>query len=76
MAKHRHATVVEVRTTRAEDGEFLAPCAWLATDSTGRRFGGDSEVEARELAAQYNNPTHTKRERGRVSHPHKEGLLP
>ena len=65
----KRAHITEVRPTRPEDGVFLASCAWVAADSTGRRFGGDGEVEARELAEQYNHPTHTRHERGRVSHP-------
>lgn len=65
----KRAHVTEVRPTRPEEGEFFASCTWLAIDSRGYRFGGTSEVEARELLEQYHNPTHARRERGRVSHP-------
>lgn len=65
----KRAQVIEVRPTRPDDGEFFAPCTWIATCSRGYRFGGTSEVEARELAEQYHNPTHARSERGRVSHP-------
>jgi hypothetical protein len=65
----KRTTITEVRPTRESDGEFFASCTWIATDSTGRRFGSDSEVAARELADEYNAPRHTSRERGRVSHP-------
>jgi hypothetical protein len=66
----RRAHVIEVRPAKPEDGAFLADhCAWVATDSAGRRFGADTEIEARQWAEDYNNPSHTSRERGRVSHP-------
>ena len=70
----RRPTIIEVRPNRADDGEFFNTrgTLWIATNSLGYRFGGDTELGARELAEQYHNPTHAKRERGRVSHPEKE----
>jgi len=52
----KRATVIEVRPVRPEDGPFLASCAWVAIDSTGRKFGGDTETDARARAEQYNQP--------------------
>lgn len=57
MSRPRQATVVEVRPVRADDGSFfLTHCAWIAKDSAGRSFGGDTEAEARTMAEQYNAP--------------------
>jgi hypothetical protein len=51
------AHLVEVRPTRADDGEFFTSSntLWVATDSTGRRFGSSSEGEARQMLEQYNS---------------------
>jgi hypothetical protein len=48
------AHIVEVRPTKPEDGEFFASTTWIATDSTGKRFGAESEAAARALAEKYN----------------------
>lgn len=56
----KRATVIEVRPTRPEDGEFFAPSTWIATDSAGRRFGSDSEGAARKMAEDYNAPQRRK----------------
>jgi hypothetical protein len=40
---------------RADDGPFFIGCRWVAVDSAGRRFGGDTEQEAREMAERYNH---------------------
>lgn len=56
MTRPRTATVASVRPTVPADGEFFAPCTWLATDSAGRRFGSTSESDARAMAEHYNAP--------------------
>lgn len=51
------ATIAEVRPVRADDGHLLlASCAWVAIDTKGRRFGGDTADHARRLATSYNHP--------------------
>lgn len=71
----KRAIITEVRPIDDRDSErtreFMADggCTWLAIDSRGYQFGSTSEREARALAEQYHKPTHTSRERGRVSHP-------
>lgn len=61
------ATLIEVRPVKRTDGVFLSRCKWVAIDSTGRRYGGDTELEARTLCEKYNSPTHASKEKGRVS---------
>jgi hypothetical protein len=47
--------VIEVRETRLDDIIFIRDyCGWIAIDSDGRRFGGDTAEEARQLAEEYN----------------------
>jgi hypothetical protein len=52
----RAAHVTEVRLVRPEDGEFLQLAKWVAIDSEGRKFGGATEDDARQLATDYNHP--------------------
>ena len=54
MNRPRSASVVDVRPTVPADGEFFAPCTWLALDSAGRRFGSTSADDARAMADKYN----------------------
>lgn len=50
----KRAHITEVRQTKPEDGPFLADnCAWVAIDSAGRKFGGDTEADARHMAESY-----------------------
>jgi hypothetical protein len=61
--KRKPAHVVEVRPTRPDDGEFFAPCTWVATDSTGKRFGAGSEAASRQLCETYNAPAKPVKEK-------------
>lgn len=54
MTRPRTAHVTDVRPTVPADGEFFAPCTWLAIDSAGRRFGSTSADDARAMAERYN----------------------
>jgi hypothetical protein len=57
----KRATIVSLRPVEQFDGDFLIGFAkWVATDSQGRRFGGDTPEEAQALAEQYSQPTPRK----------------
>jgi hypothetical protein len=62
----RTAHTVAVRPVHAaDDGEFLAGCAWVAIDSAGRRFGAATEQAARDACDAYNHhrlPKHGRHE--------------
>lgn len=56
----KRAHCVDAHQIGDGDGErdrlFFGVGTWVATDSAGRQFGGETEEEAREMCETYNAP--------------------
>lgn len=63
MTKRIHITVRRVLRTDPPFFRDAGQVSFIAEDQDGRRFGADTEREAREMAERYNNPPQLIRRR-------------